>query len=374
MIAVATYQARHSDYGFVTGNTLTAQIGLPEASYPTPESQTLFFESLLDNLNRQPGIEAAFMSNPLPGKSAYYRPIEVEGFEKNADNHYPSSNSAEMSTGALEALGIGLLDGRYFDARDTADSMPVAIVTRSFIDRVLPEADRVIGRRIRFAADDNAEQYPWMTIVGVVNHVIQGQPYLPGKLNPTIYTPMAQNQWRFTSLMIRGNSDPMAMVPVMNASLSALDKNVPAYYIQSLEDSLERNTAGMDFISGVFNLFAVVALALASTGIYAVIANAVQRRTHELGLRRALGATDTQVVTMLMRQGWWQLLIGVVIGLPIAYMMGNMVISFLVENDPIVYAMLVVMPVLIGVVVTLATRIPAQRAVILEPSAALHYE
>jgi len=117
-----------------------------------------------------------------------------------------------------------------------------------------------------------------------------------------------------------------------------------------------------------------VALALASTGIYAVIANAVQRRTHELGLRRALGATDTQVVTMLMRQGWWQLLIGVVIGLPIAYMMGNMVISFLVENDPIVYAMLVVMPVLIGVVVTLATRIPAQRAVILEPSAALHYE
>jgi len=375
MISIESNRARHVDYGVETDNMLTARIGLPEKIYETQEEQTRFFKMLAEDLRSQANVDQVVIANPLPGRGAFYRPIETEGFEKTKDNKYPFANSAEMFPGSMKDLNIELLAGRYFDYGDDANAQKVAVVTESFIERSFPNAKSVLGKKIRFVARDGEDEFEWMTIVGVVQHVIHGQPFPPSSTRPTIYAPMAQNQWRFVSVALKGAEDPYQMVASLNASLKRLDHNVPAFHIKTYDEVLRINTSGLNFISNIFNVFGFVALVLAAAGIYGVVVNSVQRRTHELGVRRALGATDQNIVGMLMRQGWIQLIIGVSIGLPIAHFMSLAVMRDLAETKSfLVYAMYVVMPLLIALIVTIATLVPARRAVKLEPTTALRYE
>ncbi len=375
MVALGNEEARRQDYGIEPKGLFTARVGLPEAKYPTDPEQTLFFEQLIDELNTRPGVEFAVGVNPLPGQGAMYRDIETEGFEKTQDNRYPQAHSAEVMPGALETLGVTLLKGRHFERSDDFNSEPVALVTNSFIEDVFPGEENVIGKRVRYVpGPDDANGHKWLTIVGVVEHVIQGQPYMPSRERSSIFTPMAQNQWREMSVVMKGDGDPMDMKPHLSAALAKLDKDVPMYREMTYQDSLDSNVAGMRYLSNVFSLFAIAALVLAATGIYGVIANSVSLRIHELGIRRALGASDEGVIYMLMKQGWVQLAIGFVIGLPLAFLMGRSMLTLMGAGGAFIYSMYVVVPLIIAAVVMFATYVPAKRAVSTEPSTALRYE
>ncbi|AWB68487.1 hypothetical protein C2869_19695 [Saccharobesus litoralis] len=374
MISVAIQEAQNTDYGIETQNMLTARVGLPTATYKTPEARTQFFYDLVDELNADPVVKLAIAANPLPGQHAYYRDIDVDGFEKTQDNQYHRAQSAEIVPGAHEGLKIQLLQGRYLERTDDANSQKVAVVTQSFVENVWPNETNIIGKRLRYVADVNQKEFEWMTVVGVVEHVIHGQPFIPVKDRPTIYTSVAQNAWRFVSLGVSGSSDPYEMSKSINKALQKLDTNIPAFEFIAYHELLERNISGMKFISNVFSVFALAALLLAATGIYGVIANSVSLRTQELGIRRALGASDHSVIMMLMKQGWLQLVIGISIGLPIAYVLANAILNFMGDLSFTVYSMMLFMPLTIATVVSFATYVPALRAVSWEPSVALRYE
>ena len=276
-----------------------------------------------------------------------------------------------VSLDFFSALDIRILEGRVFDARDKKDGLRTAIISETLAKRYWPDG-QVLGKRLRMLED--GDEAVWMTIVGVIPHIIHGQPYSNVRSRPAIYVPLAQNPRRFMNLFVTTDRDPDALRQPMVDAVTRLDAEIPTYQMTSLYDNMIRNTAGMDFVKDMFFIFALCALLLASTGIYGVMSNSITQRTQEIGVRRALGASDERVMSWLMRQGWFQLVVGLVLGTPLAYGMSLGFVQMLAPQNASHYWIFLLAPLLIIAVVSSATFIPARRAIRLEPSVALHYE
>jgi ABC-type antimicrobial peptide transport system permease subunit len=191
---------------------------------------------------------------------------------------------------------------------------------------------------------------------------------------PTIYVPLTQWPSGDMGAFATTDADPDSLRQSMVDAVARVDAEIPIYMMMSLRDDVARNTSGMVFIKNLFLIFSLCALFLAATGIYGVMANSIVQRTQEIGIRRALGATDERVMTLLMRQSWFQLGVGVMLGLPIAYFMSQGFVELVGPETRDHNWLFLLIPLLIAGVVSLATFVPARRAIRLEPSAALHYE
>jgi putative ABC transport system permease protein len=282
----------------------------------------------------------------------------------------PYANRPHVSPGYFAAMGIRLIDGRLFDARDRADSLPVAVVSdvaaRTYWPGVNP-----IGRRLAIAWEGDGQPV-WRQIVGIVQATRHFGPEAVQKAE--VYVPVTQAPVPFIALVVHTDGDPGALVPVIRRQIASIDPEQGAFAIQTMEELVERAGAQRRFQTALVSAFAVLALVLAAVGVYGVMGYMTAARRHEIGLRLALGALPREVVRLVLRSGLGLTLAGVAIGLAGAIALSRALAGFVYgvsALDPASYAAAVV--VLVGAAAVAAYR-PARTAAGMDPLAVLRNE
>jgi putative ABC transport system permease protein len=359
---------RTMDPGVRTRNVFTARLGFP-AGYTDTIMERRFFEQLRDRLALLPGVRAAAITSSLPGVGSNGGSFEVDGATYATDRYVPNARWYAVSEGFFETFGIPILQGRGIDATDRVESAPVAVVNRAFVDKYFAGKDP-IGHRIRQGG--RTSQLPWMMIVGVVPTTFTGDPEQPRE--PAYFAPRSQHHSNFASIAVETAGEPMALTAQVRREVAALNPDLPLYWLYSMEEAIARPTWYIRVFGTMFMIFGMIALFLASVGLYAVMSFSVSRRVHEVGIRMALGAQVGDVVRMIFRQGAWQLAVGMVLGLGLAAGVAQVmrVILFQVQpRDPTIFGGVVIVLAAAGL---LACLVPARRATRVDPVVALRSE
>src|SRR6185503_4417222 len=257
-----------------------------------------------------PGVQSAAVVEHLPGLGTGDNAFAVEGKSYAKDAEFPTSPTNIVSPGFFQTFGIKPLQGRGFTATDRLEALPTVVVNQAFAAKYFPGVDPV-GRRIRMGTSKSTA--PWMTIVGVVPNTFSGN---PEQLRPPYsYLPLAQHHTNFVSFAARTSAAPMSITPQVRDVVTALNRDIPIYWVYSMTDAMARPLWFIRVFGTMFMIFGAIALFLASVGLYAVMSFSVGRRTREVGIRMALGAKAGDVIGMVVRQGAWQLGIGMIAGL-----------------------------------------------------------
>jgi predicted permease len=359
------------DYPFATRSVFTARAGLFETGYPTRERREAFWRALLQGLQSMPGARAAALATSLPGDVPGGVPVAIEGATYPTEQDYPRAGSAMITPGFFQTFDVTMRQGRAFTAQDDSAAPPVAIINEEFARRYFPGTDPV-GRRIRPGTTDSL---PWTTIVGVAPTLyVQG--FDPENDNlSAYYVPVGQRDPRFLTLVVRGSgADGTALAPGVRNVVQSVDPDLPIYNAYTMLGYIEVNTWFYDVFGTLFIVVGVVALFMASVGLYGVLAFSVSRRVREMGIRMALGATARDVLRLVMRQGGTQIGTGLAIGLVLAFGLSRVVrvIMFDVRpTDPAVFGAIVLVITLVGMA---ASLVPARRATVVDPAVALRHE
>jgi len=358
-----------TDPGFRPEHLLTATIGLPDKTYK-PIDMVHFWTRLNASLDSVAGIRAAGIGTDLPwtGWDDNIGGFTIEG--KNPPPHQEFHARYHVaSPDYFRALGISLVRGRFFAGSDTAKAPPVMIINQAMARRYWPDEDAV-GKRITF--EDHPKPQDWLTVVGIVGDV-KDRPDSPEAQNsmwwPIEQTPIYVNQM---SVVLRGISDAGLLANDLREAVHQLDPTLAVAEIRPMDSIADANISLPRFALFLVMLFAGLALTLAAIGIYGVISYSVSRRTHEFGLRMALGAKPGDVLALVLRQGVRLALLGVVLGLAGALVLGRVLWSLLYQvraADPLTY---LAVAALAMAVAALACYVPAQRATSVEPARALH--
>lgn len=359
---------QHTDFGFNPENLLTLRLNLPVAKYDHPQRR-VFFQQLLERIRATPGVEAAGAAFSLPlREDSQESSLRVKGRPALPPGQAPMINTNVVTPSYFRTLGIPLLIGRDFNGADTSDSMKVAIIDERLAREYWPN-ENPIGKRIAFGPPDDKE--PWSMIIGVVGAVKNQSPGLtPGK---TAYAPHAQYEMDDMSLAVRaGNLENLP--PAIQKQVKAMDPDLPMINIRTMTDVVSRSVWQPRLYAILFGVFAAVALALASVGLYGVMAYSVSERKREIGVRAALGAQPRDVLKLVVAQGMTLTLIGIGVGLAAALGLTRLMRSLLFEvsaTDPLTFAGLAA---LLSFVALLACYPPARRAAKVDPMIALRCE
>jgi putative ABC transport system permease protein len=356
-------------YGFATGHLLTARVPLFEANYPQPADRARFYQRLIERLEEQPGVAAVGATTTLPsvGWGSSYFAVEGRAYPTDAD--YPLAHADTVSAGLFAALGARPVAGREFARLDTAAGQPVVIVNQSLARKLWPR-ESPLGKRIRPVKTQQDE--PWRTVVGVVPDLrLYG---LNDKRREGFFLPLSQVGAIRLSLVVRTPREPLSLVPALRAAVLSLDKDTPLYFIKTMDRAVVDDRFFNSLFGSLFLIFGLAALVLAAVGIYGVIAFSVQRRTHEIGLRMALGARRGTVFGMLVKQGAVQLGAGMALGLPLAFAMSLLLGGVLFDVRPGDPAVFLAVAAALSVVAMVACLIPGQRAMQVDPLVALRYD
>jgi predicted permease len=362
----------NEDYIFHTEDVFIARVGLPEGKYDAA-AQLRFHDELLPRLAALPGATAASLGSGVPVAvnitPLRRAPVAIEGRAYARESDYQLTGSLVAAPGYFDALGVAPAQGRDFALSDRAGTLPVAIINQSFARRHFSGTDP-IGRRIRIGNATSTE--PWRTIVGVVPDL-----YLTGPDNDDpdgIYVPLAQSPQRFATIIMRTSVDPLELTAPVRNVVASMDPDLPIYHVSTLASAIVDETWFYRLFGAIFTIFGAVALALASIGLYGVMAFSVKRRTRELGIRIAVGANVRHVLQLIIGQGLRQIGIGLVLGLALAATVSNLLAGALYEvdpRDPLVFTGVVVTLLMSGLV---ACLVPALRAARVDPMVAIRTE
>jgi putative ABC transport system permease protein len=359
---------RTMDPGFRVQNVFTARLGFP-AGYSDTLTQQRFFEDLRERLATLPGARAVALTSGLPGVGSNGGTFTVDGATYNADRDVPNARWAAVSAGFFETFAIPILQGRGIASTDRAESDPVVVVNRAFADRFFPKGSP-IGRRIRMGGRDSRQ--PWLTVVGVVPTTFSGDPEQPRE--PAYYAPMSQHYASFVSIAVATAGEPMALTAAVRGAVQSLNPDIPLYWVYSMDEALARPTWYIRVFGTLFMILGLIALFIAAVGLYAVMAFSVSRRTREVGIRMALGAGAGDVVGLVVRQGAWQMGVGMLLGLGFAASVAQLMSVILFDvrpRDPATFGGVVAVLAASGLI---ACLIPARRATRVDPLLALRSE
>ncbi len=386
---------RQVDVGFTARNVLTLRVPLPEAKYPIPINASdprepaglAFYEQLLARVEALPGVKAATAGSilPLGAGIGWGKFFSVEGRPAPPSlDQVPSVNFALISHDYFRTFGIVVRQGRAFTARDKQNSQPVAIINETLERRLFPNGEAV-GKTIWMGAPEHmlppdaqtpGNQTPRRVIVGVVADVKGGSLNRP--VSPLVYAPFYQHRregWANTLMLaVQTETSPESLAGAIRAQVRGLDPDQPVTAVRNMGELLDRSLSAEKFNLLLLSLFAVVALVLAAIGIYGVMSYSVTQRTHEIGVRIALGAESRDVLRLVVGQGMMLALIGVAVGVAAAWALTRLMADLLFEvtaTDPMTFALIAL---LLACVALLACWIPARRATKVDPMVALRYE
>jgi putative ABC transport system permease protein len=353
--------------GFDPSHTLTLTLSLwgpKSADAPA----IAFFEQVLQRVRTLPGVESAGIVSQLPlGGNMDRYGVHVEGKSLPNPEEDPSADRYSITPGYLRAMRIPLLRGREFDARDVVTSAPVALVNESMARQFWPGEDPV-GKRFRMGDTKGL----WKTVVGVVGDVLHQGLDAPHTIQ--VYLPNTQFTDSMVILAVRTSNDPGLIAAAVRSEIAALDPQVPVSQVATMDEVVSASVANQRFGALLFLLFGAIALMLTAVGIYGVISYGVAQRTHEIGIRLALGAARREVLSLIVREAMKPALLGAALGLCAAFGLTRLLTRLLYNvkpTDPLVFA--AVLLLLIGVAL-LASYVPARRATRVDPMIALRYE
>ncbi len=359
----------HQNLGFRVDHLLTAGGTLDDARYKDDSQKLLFVRDLLARLQQIPGAEAVAVTSDLPatGVLAATIPFQIKDQPELPGDQRPNALHVVVSADYFQTAGIPQLRGRTFAETDNANSPRVVVVNQEFVHRHLHDQD-ALGRQIRLDVSGAAPE--WSQIVGVVNNVKTYSEET--RDDPEIYEPLFQRPVSSLSIMVRSNSDPAGLASALRSAVSQVDAELPLANVMTMPALIERQKGGDVFFMHILGSFALLALILAAIGIYGLIAYSVGQRTHEIGIRMALGASDPDVLRMVLREGLTITAIGaaagVALALPLPKIFDAMFYGLHIFRELRLYF---IVPVAILAVAALATYIPARRASSVDPMVAL---
>jgi putative ABC transport system permease protein len=350
--------------GYNAGGTLSMRVTLAEKKYSSPLARAEFYDRTVARLAAIPGVEATAGVEFLPsGWSWQTSSFTIENVAAARPSEQPRAGMQPVTPDFFKALQIRLLAGRFLTQQDGRNATPVAVITETMARRYWPGSDP-LGHRIRFASSD-----PFRTIVGVVSDIRQMT--FDDTFRPTAYVPMAQAPPQSAGFILRTSRDPALFAGAARAAIQSVDPDQPAYDIRTLRELITDNASGVQYAAHMMFAFALVALLLATAGIYAVMAYAVVQRTHEIGVRMALGAQRADVLRMIIRDSLKLAIGGIIIGVPIAFVMMRALSALLVGVIQLDIPALIALTLILGSVGALAGYFPARHAARISPIAAL---
>ena len=356
------------DYGFAAKDVLVSRLGLFEGDYPDVEARQHFYDAVRERVGALPGVEAAALTTSPPGTGSGGTRVEIEGESYARPQDVPFSRQVVVSPGFLDTFGSAPVQGRGFGEQDRRDAPQVVMVNRSFVRRYLGDGEAV-GRRLRLGGEAAGE--PWRTIVGVVPDLaIAG---LTDDEQDGLYLPLAQSDARFMTVAVRTAGPPLALSEPVRRAVQAVDPDLPLYFVDSLYGLIATNNWFYGVFGTLFMVFGGAALFLATVGLYGVMAFSVGRRTHEVGIRLALGARPGQVVGLMFRQGAWQLGAGLLLGLGLALGLSRALVIVLFRVEPWDLSVFAAVATVLAASGLAACLLPARRASRVDPAAALHH-
>ncbi len=358
----------NSDLGFDRYHVLTCHVALAESKYRDAAGIREYYDQLVSRLQALPGAQSAVVAASMPGSWSWdLTTYRGEDQPPAAPGELRTAVSQTVTPDYLQTLRIPLLAGRFFTAQDGADSAPVAVVSNLLARRIWPNQDAV-GKRIRLGN----EKQPWRTVVGVAGDIkMSSWDTAPA---PTSYVPFVQSPRASSALAIRTAGDPLALAAAARAAVAGLDPDQPPYDVRALEQLISDNDSGVEFAAGFMVVFAVVALVLAAAGIFAVMAYTVRQRTHEIGVRMALGAQRGDMLRMVIGYALRLGGIGLAVGVPVAIALSRLISSVLFNVVRMDWPVLAGLTLLLGLTAAVAAYVPARWAAKADPMEALRYE
>jgi predicted permease len=347
---------------------LTARIDFPEERYKDADARERFYDQLLPRIQAIPGVARVGLGSDLPGLGANTRPIELEHAAPLAGGAVrPQAAFVVQSPGYLDVIHLSILMGRDFNQTDGTADHKAAILTRTCAASFWP-GQNPIGKRFRMY-DDKNKAGDWITVVGVSANIAQQLDEKDPK--PLLYVPYRQEGWNGIAMLIESDGNPASAV---RAAVESLDPDLPLRDVYMLSQAIDHQQWYLHLFSKLFSGFALIALVMASVGLYAVIAQATSSRTQEIGVRMALGANARDIVALVMKRGLWQIMAGLMLGVaaavPVSRFMASMPIGA-PTSDP---ALLAIVSALMAAVGLFACWLPARRAAALDPVKAIRCE
>ncbi len=358
------------DPGFDTHNVLTVNTMLPMAKYGDATKRNGFFDEVTRKLKELPGVRSVGVTTSLPLTNiTMMRMFRLEGQEDRPMDQVPPVVSENVRPGYFEALRVPLIAGRVFDERDVKMETHAVIVNQAFVDKYFGKQEAV-GKRMR----SGPPEAPWDTIVGVVGSVRRAR--LDREADPELFFPHGNGGLTETigAFVVRTDSDPRTLAGAVRDLVLEVDPEQPVYDMETMEQRIADAASGTRFNATLLGFFGFVALALAGVGVYGVIAYSVAERTHEIGIRVALGASRGDVAGMMMGQGMAMTGAGLVVGLIGAVFATRFLSSLLYGIEPRDPATLGSAAVVLGVVALVACYVPTRRAMRVDPMVALRHE
>lgn len=362
------WRVLQADGGFNPDGVLTASVSGPDTKYREPAQRRAFIEQVVAKVQAIPGVEYAASALPLLG--GWQSGFSIEGRPEPPLGQRPSADITRISPGYFRAMGIRLLKGRAFSEQDHADAPRVCMIDETFAQTHFVN-EEPIGKKLKFGG--HSSDNPWMEIVGVVNHVKHYGVDQDSRVE--MYLPYQQNAIPSFTLIVRTAGDPSSLTSAVRQAVQSVDADVPIYQARTLESIVSDRVAQRRLAAILIGVFGSLALALAAVGIYGVMSYAVTQRTHELGIRMALGAQRDDIFRLVVGNGMLLAVIGLAIGFVAAFFgLAPLVASVLFQvtaTDPPTFA---ASPLVLLLVALLACWIPARRATRVDPMIALRYE
>jgi putative ABC transport system permease protein len=370
------WNVAHVDLGFRTDHLLTFDLPVPDGHLKDATQITIFYRQLLDRIRSLPGVTSVSASEGMPLEGVDFgMPFVIEGKPVDDPSQRPGAGFSMVTPTYFDTFGIHFDKGRSLNEDDRAGGPPVAVVNESFAKKYFPNGDvlskRILVEQLIPGVTKLGPYISWQ-IVGVYHNVRNGGPRGDGF--PEIDVPFAQSPWPQATIAIRAASDPSNLSKSVADIVQSMDPNLPLADVKTMDQIVDQSMSGDRFEAFLFAGFAVIALFLAALGIYGVMSFAVAQRTHEIGLRMALGAGTNRVLSLVLGEGMILASVGLVLGLGGAFLVGRLMHSLVYNVSSIDLTAFSAVAVLLMASALLACYVPAARATRVDPMRALRDE